>query len=335
MQTESPGNNESQDRVWVKDIASGQAIQSLFQITRLDLREFDRGKFLLLRLGDKTGKISAVMWEQAEEASKVIVEGDIVIVQGRASIYQGEMQVKIKTITKFEDQSQINITDFLPSSPTPVKKLIADFDEIIETIADEDYKELLLSFRCDDDLWNRFTTAPGAKRWHHPYIHGLLDHTLSVVKICRLIAPFYPEINPDLLLTGAIFHDCGKLEEYIYDTKIDFSTEGRLVGHLFQGSFIVERLITQIDGFPAEKRMLLLHMMASHHGEIERSPVFPMTIEACFLHHIENMDAQMTAIRREMKIAQNENKSWTRYINLMGRALYLGENQAPSNNTDE
>ncbi len=335
MQTESPGQSKSQEKVWVKDIVSGQTIQSLFQITRIGLREFDRGKFLLLRLGDKTGKVSAVMWEQAEEASKAIDEGDLVIVQGRAGIYQDEMQIKIKTIAKLEDLSQIDITDYLPSSTTPVEELIADFDEIIETISDEDYKELLISFRCDENLWNRFATAPGAKRWHHPYIHGLLDHTLSVVKICRLIAPFYPEINPDLLLTGAVFHDCGKLDEYIYDTKIDFSTEGRLIGHLFQGSFIVERLITQIDGFPKEKRTLLLHMMASHHGEIERSPVFPMTIEACLLHHIENMDAQMTAIRREMNIAQKENKSWTRYINLMGRALYLGENQAPSHNTDE
>ncbi|MGC9329588.1 MAG: HD domain-containing protein, partial [Candidatus Hinthialibacter sp.] len=167
---------------------------------------------------------------------------------------------------------------------------------------------------------------------HQPYLHGLLDHTLSVTKMCRQMAAFYPEIDSDLLVTGAVFHDCGKLEEYVYQTQIDFSTEGRLLGHLFQGSFIVERLINGIPDFPRQKRMLLLHIIASHHGEIERSPVLPMTMEACLLHHIENMDAQMAAIRREMNAARKQNLTWTGYVKLLERALYLGENNDPGDN---
>ncbi|MBN2327698.1 MAG: HD domain-containing protein [Candidatus Omnitrophica bacterium] len=334
MQNESGHNEQVYQKVWVSDLKAGDKIQSVFQITRINLRDYDKGKFLALRLGDKTGKISAVLWSLAEEIFQVVSEGDLVIVEGRVSTYQQELQVKIYTIRKVADLSQYDLSDFLPVSPTPLEQLVEEFDAMIESVKDDDYKKLLQSFRNDESLWPRFSLAPGAKRWHHPYLHGLLDHTLCVTKMCRQMAAFYPEIDSDLLITGAVFHDCGKLDEYVYKTQIDFSTEGRLLGHLFQGSFIVERLVDGIPGFPREKRMLLLHIIASHHGEVVRSPVLPMTMEACLLHHVENMDAQMAAIRREMNAARKQNQTWTGYVKLMERALYLGENGNPSDNGD-
>ncbi len=332
MQIEFSNGHQENTKIWVNQLKSGDKVQSIFQVTRITLREFEKGKFLAYRLGDRTGKISAVQWERAEETYQRIAEGDLAMVEGWVGTYQQEMQIKIQSIRKIEDVTRIDPADFLPISPTSVENLTQEFDSILDAIVDPDYKRLLLLFRQDESLWSRFSLAPGAKRWHHPYLHGLLDHTLSVVKICRGIAPLYPEIDLDLLIAGAIFHDCGKMVEFVYQTYIDYSTEGRLIGHLIQGTLLVERLIDRIPDFPPEKRMVLLHIIVSHHGEVERSPVLPMTLEACLLHHIENLDAQMAAIRREMGNAQQDQKSWTGYIKLMERSLYLGETSKKSDN---
>jgi 3'-5' exoribonuclease len=335
MQMESGNSQSGNPRAWVSDMKPGDVVQSVFQVTRINLREFDKGKFLTLRLGDRTGKVTGILWTRAEEIFQSIVEGDLAIVEGRVGVYQEETQIKIQSIHKVDDPEQYDRADFLPISPTPVEILIQDFDFLLENIKDADYKALLMSFRQDESLWSRFIVAPGAKRWHHPYLHGLLDHTLSVVKICKQIGHFYPEIDLDLLATGAIFHDCGKIDEFIYQTQIDYSTEGRLLGHLFQGTLIVERLIAKIPNFPQKKRMQLLHIIASHHGEVERSPVLPMTLEASLLHHVENLDAQMAALRREIAIAKKEKRTWTGFIKLLERSLYLGESGERSDNTPE
>jgi 3'-5' exoribonuclease len=147
------------------------------------------------------------------------------------------------------------------------------------------------------------------------------------------VGKFYPHVNLDLLMTGTIFHDIGKIEEFEYAKKFDYSTSGRLMGHIFLGTRIVDRLIDGLADFPEGKRRLLMHMILSHHGEVERSPIVPMTLEACLLHHVENMDAQMMAFEREMEKAREENLGWTNYVKLIDRYLYLGETEADEDNT--
>lgn len=335
MQNGSAPEIAKNPKVWVSDLKAGDKVDSIFQITRINLREYEKGKFLTLRLGDRTGKISAVLWDRAEETFRIFAEGDLVKVEGWIGKYQQETQLKIHSIQKIEDRTQLVISDFLPVSSIPLPDLIQEFDSFLETIEDPDYKSLLEAFRRAEPYWSRFIQAPGAKRWHHPYLHGLFEHTLCVVKLCRRIADFYPEIDRDLLVTGAVFHDCGKMDEFVYESYIDYSTEGRLIGHLIQGTMMVDRFIAGIPDFPVQKRMLLLHIIVSHHGEVERSPILPMTMESCLLHHIENMDAQMAAIRREMKAAQKEKNEWTGYIKLMERPLYLGEINEPDDNRPE
>ncbi|HOJ60542.1 MAG TPA: HD domain-containing protein [bacterium] len=322
-------------KVWVRDLKAGGKVQSLFQVTRIYLRDYEKGKFLSVRLGDKTGKISAILWDNAEEAYQTIREGDVVRVNCRVGHYKGEIQATLSSIQKVEDLSAINPSDFIPASAVPVEHLVEKFDELITSLNDADYRALLQEFRNDEALWARFQSAPAAKRWHHPYLHGLLEHTLFVVKLCRLIAPLYPEVNIDLLVTGAVFHDCGKMEELSYDSYIDYSTDGRLLGHLYIGAMIVDRLIHRLPTFPAAKRQQILHIILSHHGEVERSPVLPMTLEACLFHFIDNMDAQMAAVRREMNAVREENREWTGYVNLLNRFLYLGENPSREENNEE
>lgn len=313
------------NKTYVDELASGQAVDSIFVVHRATLREYDKGHFLSLRLGDRTGKINAILWKQAEPAFASIREGGLVVVQGRVNLYKNELQITVDCIGPVEDASGIDPSAFLPESPYSLEDLEASFDRAIDDIADPDCKGLLKRFREDSTLWPRFASAPGAKLWHHPYLRGLLEHTLSVVHLARVIGGHYEGVDIDLLVTGAVFHDCGKLEEFLFDYRIDYSTDGRLMGHICMGALIVDRLIHQIPNFPVEKRRRLLHMVLSHHGEREKgAPITPMTLEACLLHHLENMDAQMAAFQREMNKASDSKSAWTGYINLIERSLYLG-----------
>ncbi|MEW6237899.1 MAG: HD domain-containing protein [Candidatus Omnitrophota bacterium] len=326
-----PEENKTK-KIYVNELQVGKDVQSLFVITRIALREYDKGQLLNLRLGDKTGKVSAVLWGGAEEAYKRLREGDLVSVAGKVNSYQNDTQITVRSIQAVPAPEDLDPADFLPASLKPLEEMAAEFDGMLETMKDEDYRALLLAFRQDESLWQEFSRAPGAKMWHHPYLHGLLEHTLSVMRLCRAIAPNYPRVAEDLLLAGAVFHDAGKMREFVYHYRIDYSTDGRLLGHIYMGTALAENLMDRLPDFPPEKRRRLLHVILSHHGEVERSPILPMTLEANLLHHIENMDAQMAAYEREMDKAESGAKEWTGYVNLIQRYLYLGENHSPSQN---
>jgi 3'-5' exoribonuclease len=327
-------NNQKSNKIWVEDLSVGKTIKTLFQLTRINIREYDKGKFLTVRLGDKTGKVNGIMWDGAEEVSKIIREGDIIHVTGRVGTYNNEKQITINDI-KVIDLSTIDPTDFLPASEIPVELLIQRFDLMIEDVGDPHYKALLQAFRNNEEYWSKFCVAPAAKRWHHAHLHGLIEHTIFVTKLCQLIAPMYPHVNQDLLVTGAVFHDSGKMEELTYATSFDYSTQGRLVGHTFIGLQIIEKLIDTIPDFPHLKKVKLQHVILSHHGEVERSPILPMTLEANLFHFIDNMDSKMAGMMREMKKAHDEGNEWTDYVKLMDRYLYLGDFAANEENSEE
>ena len=328
-------NLQHEKRVFVHDLTIGASVESMFAVTRTSLREYERGKFLSVRLADKTGKIDAIQWDRAEVTYASIKDGDLVWVSGKVNSFRNTLQIAIKTIKRVEDTSNVDPSDFLPTCSTPLVKMTEEFDRIIEELNDEDCRRLLKAFREDESLWRKFSHAPAAKLWHHPYIHGLLEHSISVAKLCRLIAPFYPQVDLDLLICGAVFHDIGKIDELMFDFRVDYSTDGRLLGHIYIGLRIVEELIRRLDSFPEEKKRQLLHMVLSHHGEIERSPIVPMTLEATLLHHIENMDAQMMAITREMdNVRDDDGREWTGYVNLIQRYLYLGQTDSDGENSE-
>lgn len=322
-------------KIMASDLQEGNAVHSMFAVSQKSLREYTRGKYLSLRLADRTGKISAVMWDNAEAAAYGLAEGDLVEVKGQVTIYNNEKQITLNSVKKIEDLSVCSPADFLPVAPVPVEELIQEFDDILSQLKDEDYRNLLNTFRQDEDIWQKFTLAPGAKRWHHSYLHGLLHHTLTVVKECRSIAQHYPRIDCDLLTAGAIFHDIGKTLEFEYQFSFDYSTQGRLLGHVFIGANMVEKWIDLLSDFPEEKRNRLIHMILSHHGETERSPILPMTMEAELLHHIENMDAQLTAYERELGKADAGQQEWTPFVKLIDRFLYHGNDFSLPETTTE
>jgi 3'-5' exoribonuclease len=314
--------------VFVKDLESGRALDGVFVISRMGLRTYARGQFLSLRLADKTGKVDAVMWDHAEETYERVNTGQPVRVVGKVGQYQDKPQVVVDYIDASVAPDDFDPADFLASAPIDLEEARQDIMELAQTLENEHLLALWEQFTSqEDDLWSRFCQAPGGKMWHHGYLGGLLEHTLSVCRCALRIAEGYPQVDRDLLLSAALYHDISKADEFRYDTFIDYTDSGRLVGHLVMSVMRVEGMIGKIEGFPHSLRNRLLHCMLAHHGQAPQSPAIAMTLEALILHHADEVDAHINAYSREMSKARDAGKDWTDYVNLIGRFLYAGDGQ--------
>jgi len=308
---------------FVKDLRLGDLVEDIFVVSRISVGYHDHGEYLRLRLADSSGKISAVMWQGATEAFESVRGGDLARVEGRVEAYRGELQLKVVYLCRIDSYEDLNPEDFLPKSRFSSTELLERLRQFVEEIQNKFCRSILELFLADEEFQNLFRRAPGGKMWHHATIGGLLEHTLWVTGLCRAVVPFYPKIDKDLLITGAILHDIGKVQELRYDIAFDYTNRGRLLGHVILGDELLRSYAAQVEGFPDELLMRLRHMMLSHHGDIERSPVLPMTLEASLLHYIDNMDAQINASIREMEKSTDPSREWTDYVNLLGRSLFM------------
>ncbi len=322
---------------FVADLSIGDVVDDIFVISRINLSDYDGGNYLRLRFADRTGKISGVMWSKAEEIYQQIKAGDPANVQGRIELYRGDLQLKAGAISPVSPATEIDPADFLPTSRFSPERLRERLAERVAEIEDESCRHLLEALLADEEMMEKFSRVPGGKTWHHAHIGGLLEHTLSVVAVCRAVAPYYPQVNVDLLVTGAIFHDLGKTRELSYRFAFDYTTEGRLVGHTVMGYDLLQNYANKIDGFPPDTLMYLKHIILSHHGDTDRSPVLPMIPEAFLLHYVENMDAQMAAVANEMDKVRDMGREWTEYVALLKRPLFIGMNskEDPSEPEDQ
>jgi 3'-5' exoribonuclease len=209
----------------------------------------------------------------------------------------------------------------------------SELREFIASLTDEHLQKLLQSLFEDDSIWQQFAETPGGKLWHHPYLGGLAEHTLSLAKLCDLLAAHYKQLNRDLLIAGALLHDIGKIEELETKTGIDYSIEGRLLGHITIGALFVEKSVEQIEGFPEELRRQLLHLILSHQGEgTMGSPVKPMTPEALALHYADDLDSKLNAVER-IRANTPEGQPFSDYIKLMERFFYFGTDERESDSS--
>ncbi len=310
---------------FVAELSIGDIVDDVFIVTRITLSQYDGGEYLRLRFADKTGKISGVMWTRAEEVYRLVQAGDPVQVEGRVELYRGAPQLKVAAIAPIGPGVEIEPNDFLPRSRFSPERLLERLTERVAEVEEPYCRCLLDALLADEEMIRRFSHAPGGKTWHHAYIGGLLEHTLSVVAVCRAVAAYYPQVNVDLLVTGAIFHDLGKTRELSYETAFDYTTEGRLIGHTMMGCEFLRHYADQVDGFPRDLLIYLTHMILSHHGDTERSPILPMIPEAFLLHYVENMDAQMAAVANEMEKGRELGRDWTDYVALLKRPLFIGD----------
>lgn len=312
---------------FVRDLRPGKRVLGFFLVRHKQLEPFrdrTRGEFLTLVLADRTGEILARVWEDAPVLAETFERGQVVKVQGEVEEYLGRWQVIVEKLRPAKP-NEYDLTDMLPTTERNVDEMIAALKATVEEIEEPHLKAVAAHFFGDDDFVARFARAPAARRIHHAYLGGLLEHTFEVVTLCKNLLSLYPQIHRDLLLTGALVHDVGKVAEFEYATDIEYSDEGRLVGHIVMSYQMVSEAIAAIPDFPPDLVLRLRHMILSHHGRYEwGSPRRPQTLEAVALHYVENLDAQINRFHRILAARRDLSRPWTDYDTLLQRQLYAG-----------
>lgn len=306
----------------LSEYQSGEEVSGVFAVTRFEARDYQNGRYLRLRLADASGKMNAVMWDGVTVAEEWLQEGVLAHVTGRVGAYRNTPQITVSQLRPIQESDDIPTADFMPVTPFHRADLATRLVEIIFSVQDPDYRALMRALVDDPIVFQAFCESPAAKRWHHAHIGGLLEHTLTVLELCRRIVPFYHHANPSLLLCGALFHDVGKIDELQAGYTVEYTDEGRLLGHILLGEIIVQRLVSTLPEMPKRKLDLVRHLVLSHHGDEPHSPCKPQTLEANILHYVENMDAQLNAMTREVVQAFEQRQVWSPYIPLLDRYLY-------------
>jgi len=293
------------------------------------------GRYFALTLSDRTGQIDGRMWE-IEEAGDFDA-GDVVKVRGEVGRFNERLQIKVEKIRRAMP-GEYELSDFVPQSARSIDTMWTELQGWVAGFRDPDLKALLEAFLNDAQIAQALRQAPAAKGLHHAWIGGLLEHILSLMGMCELAARHYPEVNRDLLLTGVVLHDIGKLRELRWGTSFDYTLEGQLLGHITIGIGMIEQKIAGIPDFPPAKRLLVEHLVLSHHGEYEfGSPKLPMTAEAIVLHYLDNLDAKMQTVRGELARAEaagragDELTDWVRPLErpLLNSQAYLAASGQP------
>ena len=312
------------EKIEIKDIFNymNQEIDIFLLLTKKELRDGKKDRYLRLEFVDKTGPISGNIWNNALSCMDGYAENDVVKIRAAVTSYKEQIQLNVKKIRKAEEH-EYDISDFIQKTSKDINILSDEFFAIIETISNEYVKKLLFNIFNDKEIWAKFSYCPAAKSWHHNYVGGLLEHTVSVVKICNFACSLY-NVDRDLLIAGAMIHDFGKIFEYVTFPSIEFTDEGRLIGHIVLGdSFIVKKAM-EINLFPMDILMKLRHLIISHHGELEKGSVkVPQTIEAIILHFADNLDAQTTGTLQIIEAANDPTATWSDYDKLNNRYIYL------------
>jgi 3'-5' exoribonuclease len=309
---------------FVESLKAGETVDDAFVLVEKHLAQKRDGEnYLNITLADRTGRLKGVVWDDVARIAAAVQSGEFVHVKGSLSEYRGLLQLVIRDMVRCPEDA-VTPADFLPVTARDVDKMLARLKEVTASVGNGYLKQLFEGFWNDADFVQAFKTAPAAKKMHHAYLGGLLEHTLSMTLLADTIAGHYRDVDRDLLVAGAFLHDVGKTREFEYRVKIDYSDEGRLISHIVIAVQMLEDKIRPIDGFPAELACLLKHFIVSHHGSREfGSPEPPKTIEAVLLHFIDEIDSKVNGIR-EFINAEAADETWTSYHRLLERHFYRG-----------
>ena len=312
----APGaeTKRSMKDLYVRDLAANQTINSSFLVREKTLRSRrnDPTKvYLSIKLGDRTGEIEGRVWDNADRLTGEFQAHDVIRVSGKVELYQGTKQLNIRSL-QLCPTAEVDPADFLPSTSQDVDRMYADLLARVQGFNNEWLRKLLLSLLEDPELAGRIKLAPAAMMMHHAYVGGLLEHITSLVELARRIADHYPALDEELLECGAILHDIGKLYELEYSRSLEYSTRGRLVGHMAIGLEILREKISVLGGFPSDLRYRLEHMILSHHGEYELgAPVLPAFPEAMALHLMDQLDSKLQSMDAQYERDQELPGDWT------------------------
>src|SRR5882672_10676784 len=277
--------------------------------------------YLALTLGDRSGQLEAKMWDNVEEVLEAFEQDDFLKIKGLVNKYKNRFQLTIHKLRKL-GESEIEFDDYLPKTTKNVDELWQTLTDFVASFQNQHLKSLVQSFMSDPEIAAAYRNAPAAKTLHHAYIGGLLDHVVSLCRSCDLVCRNYPSINRDLLLTGAFFHDIGKIHELAYNRAFTYTTRGQLLGHMIIELEMLQAKIAQIAGFPGPLKMLVEHLIISHHGHYEfGSPKLPMFPEALMLHYLDDLDSKMESMRVHFEREIGSEAAWAGYNPSLGRPL--------------
>ncbi|GBD91843.1 3'-5' exoribonuclease YhaM [bacterium BMS3Abin04] len=316
----------------LNELKTGDEINHFLLLNKIELKTTRNNKeYLSLELRDKSMVIPAKMWDDFNSLANSAKEGSIVKIKGTLEEFNNQPQIRITKIRLSQDSDNVSHEDFLPKSSRPLNDMVTELKNRIEVIQNEHLKSLLNQILAGD-TFEKYISVPAGKSWHHSYLHGLLEHTLEIVKICDLMCSIHSELNRDLLITGALLHDFGKTEELSYETGFDYTDEGRLLGHIVIAALKIDEAIDNINDFPKDLKTQLIHLILSHQGKLEyASPVEPKTLEAIVLYHADELSAKTNAYKLAIHSEQNKEGNWTKFLQLAGTALYTKRNNNSNN----
>ena len=313
-------------KVFVEAIRERDWVDTPFLVRDKIMAMAKNGKpYMTLKLIDRSGEVEARVWDRVDEFGDLFAKDDFIRVQGKASVYLGKMQLVVQELSRLADD-QVDLADFLPVAQRSAAEMELELRTKVESMQSQGYLRWLLeAFLADEDFLHHYRTAPAAKSMHHAYLGGLLEHSLAVADLADDICRRYPTLNRDLLLTGALLHDVGKVAELCYARSFDYTDAGKLLGHIVMGVEMVDAKAREIPGFPAEVLVLVKHLLLSHHGQYEYgSPKRPKTLEALVLNFIDDMDAKINGVRTHIEREPDNPSPWTSYHRLYDRYFFKG-----------
>jgi 3'-5' exoribonuclease len=299
-------------------------------VTDKQLRANRNGNlYLQVELRDRSGSISARLWNAGEHLFRSFEAGDFVLARGKVQLFQGALQVILSHLERSEAE-KIDLGDFLPHTDQDIDRLLERLQTTLRRIANPHLRALAECFLMNDEFMRGFRQAPAGVRNHHAYVGGLLEHVVTLLDAAERLLPLYPGLDRDLLLMGIFLHDIGKVRELTYNKVFAYTDEGQLIGHLVIGVEMLNAQAARVpdltgEPFPEELLLRLKHMILSHHGSYEYgSPKLPMTPEAIALNCLDNLDAKVHSFTRDIREDRNQASAWTPFNQSLQRRLFKG-----------
>jgi 3'-5' exoribonuclease len=303
-------------------LQENKVVTSSFVVASKQVKPKKNGEpYLALTLADRTGHLEAKMWDNVEESIDTFEQDDFLKIKGLVNKYKNRFQLTIHKLRRM-GEAEIDYSDYLPKTSKDVGELWQTLAGFVATFQSPHLKALVELFMADPEIAERYRNAPAAKSLHHAYIGGLLDHVVSLFQLCDLVSRNYPQINRDLLLAGAFFHDIGKIHELTYNRSFSYTTRGQLLGHMIIELEMLQEKLVKLPDFPPELKTLLEHLIISHHGQYDfGSPKLPMFPEALMLHYLDDLDSKMEAMRAHFVRESSSEGPWTSYNPSLARPL--------------
>ena len=322
--------------IYVSELRPNQVVVSEFLAQSKEVRtKKNGGNYLSLVLADKTGEVEAKVWDNVEAIEPAFSRDDFVKVKGAVQVYQNRRQLTVHKLKRLED-GEVDLGDFFPRSARSPEEMWQELESVVGSVENEHLRGLLQRILSDPEIERRLKLAPAAKSLHHAYLGGLLEHILSLCRLARLTLQNYPDLDPDLVISGAVLHDLGKVYELSYSRSFGYTSEGQLLGHMIIELEIVHKALAGMPDFPRPLQTLIEHIIISHHGQYEfGSPKLPMFREALLFHYLDDLDSKLQNMDSLLKRDAVLGGEWARYAPSLGRPVldaqkFLGQGETPT-----